>query len=184
MIWLIRHGETEWSLTGQHTGWNDIPLTATGEAQARHLGERLAGRQFAAVWTSPLQRARRTCELAGYGEQAIADGDLKEWNYGDYEGRTLADIRCERPGWLVFRDGPLNGETLEEVAVRANRVIAKASEVKGDVALFAHGHLLRILAACWIRLNPSVGGLLALSTGSISLLGFEHETPVITAWNT
>jgi probable phosphoglycerate mutase len=184
MIWLIRHGETEWSLSGQHTGSTDIPLTLNGEAQARWIGERLAGHAFAAVWTSPLTRARRTCELAGLSAQAVIDPDLTEWNYGSDEGRTTEEIQRDRPGWLVFRDGPLGGETIEDVALRARRVIAKASEVKGDVALFAHGHFLRILGACWIRLQPSAGGLLALSTASISWLGFEHETPVIQRWNT
>ncbi|HXJ44002.1 MAG TPA: histidine phosphatase family protein [Bryobacteraceae bacterium] len=184
MIWLIRHGETEWSLSGQHTGTTDVPLTANGEAQAKRLGERLAHHNFAAVRVSPLLRARRTCEIAGLGAQAVVDPDLMEWNYGAYEGLTSARIQRDRPGWEVFRDGPLHGESIEDVAVRARRVIAKASQAEGDVALFAHGHLLRILGACWIRLQPSVGGLLALSTASISLLGFERETPVIQSWNT
>lgn len=158
MIWLIRHGETEWSLSGKHTGRTDIPLTANGEAQAKHIGERLADHRFAAVWTSPLSRARRTCELAGLGAQAVIDPDLAEWNYGSDEGHTTEEIQRDRPGWLVFRDGPLGGETLDEVALRAHRVIAKARQIEGDVAIFAHGHFLRISAPAGLACNPQPGG--------------------------
>src|SRR5947209_7643845 len=137
MLWLIRHGETEWSVSGAHTGRTDIPLTAAGEEKARALGKRLAHRPFSLVLTSPLQRARRTCELAGYGEQAQIDPDLLEWDYGKYEGLKTSDIRAQRPGWFLFRDGVPDGETIEQVAVRARRVIARALQSEGDVALFA-----------------------------------------------
>lgn len=183
MLWLIRHGETEWSLSGAHTGRTDIPLTAAGEENARRIGQRLAGREFALVLVSPLQRARRTCELAGYGEQAQIEPNLQEWDYGSYEGRTSEDIRKERPGWLVFRDGTPDGETLDQVAARARVVIDRALAAKGDTALFAHGHILRVLAARWLGLAPESGSCFALSTASISALGYEHETRVIKSWN-
>jgi broad specificity phosphatase PhoE len=184
MIWLIRHGETEWSLSGRHTGRTDVLLTEVGKQNAVRIRERMAGHQFAAVWTSPLTRARQTCQIAGFADQAVIDPDLTEWDYGSYEGLTTAQIREHHPGWLVFGDGPPDGETIDDVALRAQRIIARASQLEGDVALFAHGHFLRILAACWIRLQPAAGGLLALGTNSISLLGFEHETRVIVSWNT
>jgi len=183
MIWLIRHGETEWSLSGAHTGRTDIPLTPVGEEQAAGLKQRLAGKSFELVLSSPLGRAVRTCELAGCLERAEIEPDLAEWNYGADEGRTTAQIRAERPGWLVFRDGPRDGETLEQVAVRARRVLQRCLAAKGDAALFSHGHLLRILAACWLGLPPEAGRFLALGTASISALGFEHETPVLVRWN-
>jgi probable phosphoglycerate mutase len=183
MIWLIRHGETAWSLSGAHTGRTDIPLTPAGELKAAKIGDKLAGQQFGLVLVSPLERARRTCEIAGFGKEAQIDPDLLEWNYGDYEGRTTDEIRRERPGWFLFRDGVPNGETIEQVAVRARRVIDRAVASGGETALFAHGHILRILGACWLGLPPVDAKMLALSTASVSTLGFEHETRVITRWN-
>jgi broad specificity phosphatase PhoE len=182
-IWLIRHGETEWSLSGAHTGRTDIPLTDAGRARAAAIGCRLAGHRFALVLTSPLSRALETCRLAGFGDVAQIDPNLREWDYGDYEGRTTTEIRKEGPGWNLWTDGVPNGETIEQVTARAEAVIARAAAVEGDVALFSHGHLLRILAARWIGLPPSDGRLLALETASISILGYERETRVITRWN-
>jgi probable phosphoglycerate mutase len=181
-LWLVRHGETEWSRSGAHTGRTDIPLTEAGRANAAAVGRYLAGRQFALVLVSPLQRARETCRIAGY-ENAIIDPNLSEWDYGDYEGRTTEQIQAERPGWSLWADGVLNGETAAQVAARAKRVIARALSVDGDVALFAHGHILRILTATWLGLPPENGRLFALGTASISTLGYERETPVITRWN-
>jgi broad specificity phosphatase PhoE len=182
-IWLIRHGETEWSLSGQHTGRTDIPLTALGEQRAAALGRDLAARQFALVLTSPRTRSRETARLAGYGAAAVIDDDLQEWDYGVYEGITTAEIRKQKPGWLIW-DGPIpQGETIDQVGVRAERVIARAMETGGDVALFAHGHILRILCARWLSLPPKGGQYFALDTGSISILGFERETRVISRWN-
>jgi probable phosphoglycerate mutase len=182
-IWLIRHGETEWALSGAHTGRTDIPLTETGEQQALALRTTLAGMKFDLVLTSPLQRARRTCELAGFGEQAQLDSNLEEWAYGDYEGRSTEEIHRDRPGWLPFRDGFPGGETLEQVAVRARAVIERANAVSGAAAFFAHGHILRILAACWCEMDPAEGARLALGTAGVSVLGYEHETQVIVHWN-
>ena len=182
-IWLIRHGETAWTLSGAHTGLTDIPLTPNGEVQAMHIREQLKGRAFSLVLTSPLLRARETCRLAGYGDCAQTDPDLLEWNYGAYEGLSTPEIRVNRPDWHLWRDGVPQGETVEQVGERANRVIAKATAIGGDVALFAHGHLLRILAACWLGLPPDGGRYFALSTATISLLGYERETPVIFSWN-
>ena len=153
-LWLIRHGETAWSLSGAHTGSTDLPLTPEGEAKARALGPKLAGHPFALVLTSPLQRARRTCELAGLGAQAQIEPNLKEWNYGEYEGLSTGDIRRQRPDWALFRDGVPGGETIEQVAQRAEAVIHRALEANGDVALFAHGHILRILATRWLGIGP------------------------------
>jgi probable phosphoglycerate mutase len=184
-IFLARHGETVWSLSGQHTGLSDLPLTERGERNARALGNRLQGRDFARVFTSPLQRARRTCELAGFGDVAAVDPDLVEWNYGDYEGRTTADIRKERPDWKLFRDGCPGGESLEAIGARADRVISRLRAIEGDVLLFSSGHILRILGSRWLGLPPSGGGLLLLSTASLSKLGYEHGKgdPVIRLWN-
>jgi broad specificity phosphatase PhoE len=183
-LWLVRHGETEWSRTGAHTGRTDIPLTAAGRANAAAVGRYLAGRRFDLVLVSPLQRARETCRIAGY-ENSLIDTDLSEWNYGDYEGRTTQQIQAERPGWSLWTDGVLNGETVAQVGARAERVIARALAVagEGDVALFAHGHILRILTATWLGLPPEGGRLFALGTASVSTLGYEHETQVITRWN-
>jgi broad specificity phosphatase PhoE len=182
-LWLIRHGETAWSLSGAHTGTTDLPLTAVGEMKARALGAKLAGHHFALVLTSPMQRARRTCELAGFGAQAQVEPNLTEWNYGAYEGLSSADIQLTRPGWSPFRDGFPDGETIDHVAARAQAVIARALTANGNVALFAHGHILRILATRWLDLPPADARLLALHTASISTLGHEHETRVITRWN-
>ena len=182
-IWLIRHGETEWSLSGAHTGRTDIPLTANGRRIAESLGLRLAGQRFAMVLTSPLERARETCRLAGFGTLAYVDPDLREWDYGEYEGRTTPEIRRENPQWNLWVDGVPRGETLEQVADRAQAVIARVEDVQGDVALFSHGHLLRILTAVWLGLDPQAARLFALGTASVSRLGYERETRVIRSWN-
>ena len=182
-IWLIRHGETEWTLSGAHTGRTDIPLTAAGERHAAEIGRYLAGRPFALVLTSPLQRARETCRLAGYGGAAQLDPDLCEWDYGAYEGRTSAQIQQTVPGWTIWTSPVPQGETIQQVAARASRVIERASTAGGDVALFAHGHLLRILTACWLGLAPDGGRLFALGTASVSVLGYERDTRVISQWN-
>ena len=180
---LVRHGQTEWSLSGQHTGTTDIPLTDAGRRHARALGARLSGWQFARVLTSPLSRAIETCRLAGMGEQAEILDDLREWNYGDYEGRRTVDIREERSGWSVWQHGAPSGETVDGVGRRADQVLEAARSASGDVALFAHGHVLRVVGARWIGLSPDHGARLALSTASISVLGWERETPVIERWN-
>jgi broad specificity phosphatase PhoE len=182
-IWLVRHGETEWSKSGQHTGRTDIPLTATGEHQGKALGRHLAGRQFALVLTSPLGRARETCRLAGFAAGAEVSDDLLEWNYGIYEGRTTAAVRAEQPGWSIWTTPVPEGESVEQVGERARRVIERADAASGDVALFAHAHFLRILGACWIALPPIHGRNLTLGTASLSLLGYERETRVIQVWN-
>lgn len=182
-IWLIRHGETEWTVSGAHTGRTDIPLTAAGEAQAAAIGRVLAGRPFALVLTSPLARARETCRLAGYGGAAQIEPNLREWDYGIYEGRTSAEIREQAPGWTVWTAPVPGGETIQQVAARAEQVMARALAASGDVALFAHGHLLRVLTACWLGLPPDAGKLFALGTAALSILGYERETRVITRWN-
>jgi broad specificity phosphatase PhoE len=182
-IWLVRHGETEWSKSGQHTGRTDIPLTAMGEKQGLALGKHLDGRQFALVLTSPLARARETCRLAGYAGAAQVTDDLLEWNYGIYEGRTTPAIRVEQPDWSIWTTTVSNGETVEQVGERARRVIARADAVAGDVALFAHAHMLRILGACWMGLPPIHGRNLTLGTASISVLGYERENRVLQVWN-
>jgi probable phosphoglycerate mutase len=182
-LWLFRHGETAWSLSGAHTSRTDIPLTERGKERARKIHDYLQGKTFSLVLTSPMQRARETCRIAGYGDVAQIDDDLNEWNYGVYEGRTTKDIQKEIPGWSVWTNPMIDGETIEQVAERANRVIARAAANGGQVALFAHGHILRILAACWIQSPPVMGSRLALGTGSISVLGYEHTTRVITMWN-
>jgi probable phosphoglycerate mutase len=188
---LLRHGQTEWSITGQHTGRTDIPLTPDGEADAAKIAPALAGRQFAAVFTSPAQRAARTAELAGLGANAKQDPDLWEWDYGGYEGITTAEIQRTRPGWSLWRDGIIPGdaehpgETADEVGVRVDRVISRAASLLsgGDVALVAHGHVLRILTARWLRLEATCGRLFRLDTGTVSTLGHEHDEPVILTWN-
>jgi broad specificity phosphatase PhoE len=184
MLWLIRHGETEWSLSGAHTGRTNIALTHEGEESALAIGQELKGHQFALVLTSPLKRAIRTCELAGYGDQAQVDPNLSEWDYGAYEGKTTDQIRAMRPDWFLFRDGVEDGETIGQVAARALDVIDRAVKTEGDVALFAHGHILRILTACYLRLPPEDGKMFVLGTGSISMLGYEHEARAILKWNT
>ena len=182
-IWLVRHGETEWSKSGQHTGRTDIPLTAIGEQQGQALGRHLAGHQFALVLTSPLSRARETCRLAGFSAAAEVSEDLLEWNYGIYEGRTTTAVRAEQPGWSIWTTSIPKGETVEQVGERVRRVLARADAVDGDVALFAHAHLLRILSACWIGLPPIHGRNLTLGTASLSVLGYERENRVIQVWN-
>jgi broad specificity phosphatase PhoE len=187
-LWLIRHGETEWSLSGAHTSRTDIPLTDHGRLRAAELKQYLAGKQFAAVLTSPMQRARETSSIAGYAEVAVIDEGLREWDYGIYEGKTTKEIRADRPGWSVWKDEIIGGETVEQVGERADGVISRAvasisPESGGAVALFAHAHILRILAARWIGLTAEGGSLLALGTGAVSVLGFERETRVITHWN-
>ena len=182
-LWLIRHGETAWSLSGQHTGRTDIPLTARGESQARMLARRIAARPFALVLTSPLRRARETCRLAGHLAAAQEEPDLMEWDYGEFEGRTSADIRKGIPGWTIWTAVVRGGESAEQVGARADRVIARALGADGDVALFAHGHVLRILAARWLGLPPQAGRYLALDTASLGRLGHEHGQPVVRSWN-
>lgn len=182
-LWLVRHGETEWSLAKRHTGRTDIPLTPTGERQAAALGQSLAARRFASVLCSPLRRARETCRLAGYGEAAEVTDDLCEWDYGVYEGRTTQDIRVEQSDWSIWTASVSQGESLEQVSRRAQRVIQLAQNVGGDVVLFAHAHILRVLTACWLGLPPEAGRLFVLNTASISVLGYERETRVITGWN-
>jgi probable phosphoglycerate mutase len=182
-IWLIRHGETEWSRSGAHTGRTDIPLTAEGERQAAAIARCLAGRPFALVLTSPLSRARETCRLAGYANVARLAAELVEWDYGAYEGRTSAEIQPEVPDWTVWTSRVPQGETIQQVAERARQVIGRSLAAGGDVALFAHGHILRVLTACWLELPPEAGRLFALGTSSLSKLGYERDTRVITQWN-
>jgi broad specificity phosphatase PhoE len=179
----VRHGETEWSADGRHTGRSDIPLTENGRAQAEELRSALAGRRFERVLTSPLSRAVETCRLAGLGDGAVARDELREWDYGDYEGRTTADIRAERPGWYLWRDGCPDGESAADVGRRADRIVAELRSLEGDAAIFAHGHLLRVLTARWLELAPEDGRCFALGTGTLSALGYERETPVISLWN-
>jgi probable phosphoglycerate mutase len=186
MVFLARHGETAWSLSSQHTGRTDLPLTERGERNARQLGERLKGLTFAKVFTSPLQRASRTCALAGFGAAAELDADLFEWNYGDYEGRRTAEILADRPDWQLFRDGCPGGESPDQVGARADRVVSRVRAVAGEVLLFSSGHFLRVLAARWLGLEPGAGRYLLLSTASLGMLAFEHNNrsePVIRLWN-
>jgi broad specificity phosphatase PhoE len=182
-LWLVRHGATEWAESGRHTGRTDIPLNDTGREQAVTLGERLRGHTFALVLTSPLSRASDTARLAGFADVADVDDDLREWDYGDVEGMRTEEIRERHPGWTIWRGPWSGGETIDEVATRADRVLARVRTVDGDVLVFSHGHLLRVLAARWLGLEPDAGGMLALSTATISLLGWEREAPVIERWN-
>jgi probable phosphoglycerate mutase len=185
IVYLARHGETAWTLSGQHTGLTDLPLTERGERNARRLEERLRGVSFATVFTSPLQRATRTCELAGFGAVAEIDRDLLEWNYGEYEGRRTADIHKERPDWQLFRDGCPGGESPSEVGARADRAVKRARSVEGDVLIFSSGHFLRVFAARWLGLDAAFGRCFLLSTASLSALGYEHNLsqPVIRLWD-
>jgi probable phosphoglycerate mutase len=186
IVYLARHGETAWSLTGQHTGLTDLPLTERGERNARRLGERLHGFTFATVYTSPLQRAARTCALAGFGTVAQVDPELVEWDYGQYEGRRTAEITAERPGWQLFRDGCPGGESPEQVGLRADRVIERLRALSGATLLFSSGHFIRVLAARWIGLGASAPGRhFLLSTASLSAMGYEQDRsrPVIRLWN-
>lgn len=185
-IYLARHGETLWATTGQHTGRTDIALTERGEQNARRLGERLQGVAFARVLTSPLQRARRTCELAGFGAIAETEPDLMEWNYGDYEGRRSADIHQERPDWFLFRDGCPGGENADQVGARADHVIARLRKEAGNALIFSHGHFLRVFAARWLGLPARDARYFLLSTAALSVLGYEHnqlDEPAIRLWN-
>jgi probable phosphoglycerate mutase len=182
-VFAIRHGETAWSLSGQHTGTTDIPLTDNGRRLAERMRPVLAKEAFALVLCSPMQRARETCELAGLGNKALMDHDLAEWNYGEYEGLTPRQIHESAPGWLIFRDGCPGGESPEEVAARADRVIARARAAEGDAALFAHGHVLRVLAARWIGLPAGSGQHFLLDTGTLCVLGYYRDIPAVKVWN-
>ncbi|HVJ13901.1 MAG TPA: histidine phosphatase family protein [Polyangiaceae bacterium] len=185
VLYLARHGETEWSKAGRHTGRADLELTEHGQEQARRLGVRLGGRSFAQVFSSPLRRARHTCELAGHGPGASIDEDLLEWDYGAYEGRRNSEIRAERPDWDLFRDGCPGGETPDEVAARADRVVERVRAVAGDVLVFSSAHLLRVLAVRWLRRPVDVARHLLLAPASLSALGYEHDLsePAIVSWN-
>ena len=182
-VYLIRHGETEWSLTGQHTGITDIPLTENGRRLATRLKPILAQHKFVMILTSPLKRARDTCELSGLGAAAHIDNDLMEWNYGEYEGLTSREIREKAPGWLLFDHGCPGGETPEQVGDRADRIIARAHGQQGDVAIFAHGHLLRVVAARWLGLAPGAGRHFLLDTGTVNILSYYQGIPAIREWN-
>jgi broad specificity phosphatase PhoE len=186
IVYLARHGETAWTISRQHTGLTDLPLTERGERTARRLGDRLQGLTFAMVLTSPLQRAARTCELAGFKSGAQVDKDLVEWDYGQYEGRRTAEIRAERPDWELFRDGCPGGESPEQVSVRADRIVKRVREVPGNVLIFTSGHFMRVLVTRWLGLEPSVNSkFFMLSTASLSAVGYEHDVtrPVIRLWN-
>jgi len=180
-IWLVRHGETEWSRSGQHTSRTDLPMTPAGELQAAGLKRMLPNRTFALVLSSPMKRALDTCRLVGY--ESKIDPDLREWDYGDYEGLTTAEVQKTAPGWTIWTGTPPNGETAAQVAARADRILSRVLAAAGDVALFGHGHFLRVLAARWIGLDATGGRLLALATASVSILGYERETRVIKLWN-
>ncbi|HSY42397.1 MAG TPA: histidine phosphatase family protein [Candidatus Acidoferrum sp.] len=185
IIYLARHGETAWSLSGQHTGLTDLPLTARGEENAQRLGKRLAGLAFSKVFTSPLQRARRTCELAGFGKVAEVDNNLLEWNYGDYEGRRTAEIHAERPDWQLFRDGCPGGESPGQIGARADKVVDRVRSIQGNILLFSSGHFLRVFASRWLGLEPATGRFLVLGTASLSMLGYENNLsqPAIRLWD-
>jgi broad specificity phosphatase PhoE len=185
VVYIARHGNTAWTHSGQHTGLTDLPLTPDGEQNAMKLGERLKGMTFAKVFTSPLQRASRTCELAGFGAVAEIDRDLVEWNYGDYEGLTSAEILQERPDWDLFRDGCPGGESPEQIGQRAERVVRKIRNVVGDVLLFSSGHFIRVLTGCWLGLGPTGGKFFLLSPASLSALSYEHNLsrPAVRLWN-
>ncbi|MGH7978839.1 MAG: histidine phosphatase family protein [Limisphaerales bacterium] len=184
-IYIARHGETAWSLSGRHTGLTDLPLTAQGRQNALQLGARLRGLQFARVFTSPLQRAAQTCQLAGFGELAVTDPDLVEWNYGEFEGLRTAEIQGRRPDWDLFRDGCPGGESPEQAGVRADRVVTRLRQVNGNALVFSSGHFLRTLAARWLGLGPAAGSYFVLGTASLSALGYENNLsqPVLKLWN-
>jgi broad specificity phosphatase PhoE len=185
LVYLARHGETAWTRSGQHTGLTDLALTERGERDVAWLRNRLNGLDFAQVLSSPLQRARRTCELAGFGDRAAVDADLVEWNYGDYEGRTTAAIQAERPEWQIFRDGCPGGETPDQIGARADRVVARVRAVRGPVLLFSSAHILRVFTARWLGQPVAAGRCFVLSTASLCVLGYEHDAsePVIRLWN-
>ena len=180
---LVRHGETDWSRAGRHTGRTDVPLTEHGREQAEAVGSALRSRDFALVLTSPLGRALETCRLAGFADRAQPRDELREWDYGAYEGRTTTEIREERPGWTLWHDGVPDGETVEQVGARVDRVLDELRAADGDALLFAHGHVLRVLTARWLELEPAAGRLFALDPATISTLGHERETPVLRLWN-
>jgi broad specificity phosphatase PhoE len=184
-IYLVRHGETEWSASGKHTGRTDIPLTPVGEEAASHIAARLSGLTFSAVWSSPSQRASKTCALAGFGSQAVTKDELAEWDYGAYEGLTTKQILAEHPGWRLFRDGCPRGELSSDVGARADLIIGQLRQTDGTILIFSSSHFLRVLAARWLGLQPEAGGLFVLDTASISILGYEHDLtePVIRRWN-
>ncbi len=182
-IYLIRHGETEWTLNGRHTGLTDIPLTKNGEMQAELLGMRLKGHAFETILTSPLQRAANSCEIAGFLKKARLDSDLLEWNYGEFEGLKTEEIHKKMPHWNIFSNGAPGGESIADVNARTNRVLTKIQSLHGDVALFSHGHFLRALAARWLQLTAQEGRLFALYPASLSILGFERDAHVLTLWN-
>ena len=184
-IYLVRHGETEWSVSGRHTGRTDIPLTPAGEAAARHIAARLSGLTFSAVWSSPSQRASKTCALAGFGSQAVTKAELAEWDYGAYEGLTTKQILAERPGWRLFRDGCPRGELTSDVGARADLTVGQLRQTDGTILIFSSSHFLRVLAARWLGLLPEAGELFVLDTASISILGYEHDLtePVIRRWD-
>jgi probable phosphoglycerate mutase len=182
-VYLIRHGETQWSLSGQHTGVTDIPLTENGRNLAKLLEPVLAKESFALVLTSPLERARMTSELAGFGARAEIDRDLMEWNYGQYEGLTTTEIRSKRPGWMLFRDGCPGGESPDQIGARVDGLIARVRGAPGSVALFAHGHIFRVFAARWIGFPVSAGSHFLLDTGTLNVLGYYRETPAVKRWN-
>jgi len=182
-VYVVRHGETEWSLSGQHTGVTDIPLTENGRAVARRLRPALAEQSFQLVLTSPLRRARETCELAGLGARGALEADLHEWNYGAYEGLTTKQIHDKQPGWMLFRDGCPGGETPAQIGARVDRVIARVRGTAGDVALFAHGHVFRVLVARWIGLAPGAGQHFLLDTATLNVLGYYGDSPAVKIWN-
>lgn len=185
LVFVARHGETAWTITGQHTGLTDLPLTERGENNARQLGKRLEGVHFDHVLTSPLQRTMRTCELAGFGKVATKDPDLVEWNYGDYEGKTTKEIRVTNPQWDIYRDGCPGGESVEDVVQRAKRVVERVRALDGHTLLFSSSHFLRMMATCWLDLAPTEGRCFYLGTAALSVLGYEHglDDPVVRLWN-
>lgn len=182
-MWLVRHGETEWSVSGAHTGVTEVALTDRGRRQATMLGRQLEGKHFARVFTSPRQRAQETSRLAGFGNVAEIENAIQEWNYGSYEGKTTSEIRRTRPEWSIWKDGAAGGESISQVETRAEKVIAQCEPCSGAVLLFSHAHFLRVLAACWLGLKPGAGELFALDVASLSILGYERETRVIRLWN-
>jgi broad specificity phosphatase PhoE len=185
-VYLVRHGETAWSRTGRHTGRTDVPLTEEGEQHARQVGKRLQGVSFVTILSSPLIRARRTCELAGLGGEMTTDADLQEWDYGEYEGRTTADIQKMRPGWNIFSDGCPGGETLKQIELRADSIVLRLRRTDGNLAIFSHGHFLRVLAVRWLNLPAIEGRRLLLGAGALSILGYEHNSPdepALALWN-
>jgi broad specificity phosphatase PhoE len=182
-LWLVRHGETEWARLGRHTGRTDVPLTELGRAQAVAVGRKLKGQRFVEVLSSPLSRALETAQIAGFLSRVVLVDDLREWDYGADEGRTTLEIQAERPGWTIWNDGPRGGESIADVARRADRVIDRVRAQRGDALCFAHGHVLRVLTARWLRLPPNDGRLFELSTATLSVLGWERETATIERWN-